>query len=57
MLFLIQYTNGLLSFWISQTIGIADMWFGVFALFSGYLIPLDLFPPALRDALFGLPFR
>lgn len=57
MLFLIQYTNGLLSFWISQTIGIADMWFGIFALFSGYLIPLDLFPPALRNALFAMPFR
>jgi ABC-2 type transport system permease protein len=33
------------------------MWFGIFALFSGYLIPLDLFPPALRNALFAMPFR
>jgi ABC-2 type transport system permease protein len=57
MLFFIQYTNGLLSFWITQAIGINDMWFGVFSLFSGYLIPLDLFPPSIRDALFALPFR
>src|SRR5262245_29911743 len=57
MLFFIQYTNGLLSFWITQTIGINDMWFGVFSLFSGYLIPLDLFPPLLRNALYALPFR
>ena len=57
MLFFIQYTNGLLSFWITQSIGINDMWFGVFSLFSGYLIPLDLFPPVLRSALYSLPFR
>jgi ABC-2 type transport system permease protein len=57
LLFFIQYTNGLLSFWITQAIGINDMWFGVFSLFSGYLIPLDLFPQALRNALYALPFR
>ena len=57
MLFFIQYTNGLLGFWITQAIGINDMWFGIFSLFSGYLIPLDLFPPFLRNALHALPFR
>jgi viologen exporter family transport system permease protein len=57
MLFFIQYTNGLLAFWITQAIGINDMWFGVFSLFSGYLIPLDLFPPLIRSALYALPFR
>ncbi len=57
MLFFIQYTNGLLSFWITQAIGINDMWFGLFSLFSGYLIPLDLFPPLLRNALYALPVR
>src|SRR5262245_52255844 len=57
MLFLIQYTNGLLGFWITQAIGINDMWFGVFSLFSGYLIPLDLFPAAVRNVLYSLPFR
>jgi ABC-2 type transport system permease protein len=57
MLFFIQYTNGLLSFWITQAIGINDMWFGMFSLFSGYLIPLELFPTTLRNALYALPFR
>jgi ABC-2 type transport system permease protein len=57
MLFFIQYVNGLLGFWITQAVGINDMWFGVFSLFSGYLIPLDLFPPMIRDALYAMPFR
>jgi ABC-2 type transport system permease protein len=57
ILFVIQYANGLLSFWITQSLGINDMWFGVFAIFSGYLIPYDLFPPLLRDVLYALPFR
>jgi len=57
MLFFIQYINGLLGFWITQSIGVNDMWFGVFSLFSGYLIPLDLFPPVLRNALYSMPFR
>src|SRR5207253_6803389 len=57
MLFLIQYVNGLLGFWITQAIGINDLWFGVFSLLSGYLIPLDLFPPFLRSILYSLPFR
>jgi ABC-2 type transport system permease protein len=57
LLFFIQFTNGLLSFWITQAIGINDIWFGIFSLFSGYLVPLDLFPAVLRNALYLLPFR
>jgi ABC-2 type transport system permease protein len=55
--FLIQYTMGLLGFWISQATNLHDVWFAVFSLCSGYLIPLDLFPPALRNVLYASPFR
>ena len=55
--FLIQYTTGLLGFWISQATNLHDVWFAVFSLCSGYLIPLYLFPPALRNALYLTPFR
>ncbi len=57
IVFLIQYTTGLLAFWISQSLSIHDAWFAVFSLLSGYLIPLELFPPALRDLLYVTPFR
>lgn len=55
--FLIQYTTGLLGFWITQSLSLHDAWFAVFSLLSGYLIPLELFPPAIRDVLFITPFR
>jgi len=55
--FLIQYTTGLLGFWITQSLSLHDAWFAVFSLLSGYLIPLDLFPPRMRDVLFVTPFR
>jgi ABC-2 type transport system permease protein len=55
--FLIQYTTGLLGFWISQSLSLHDAWFAVFSLLSGYLIPLELFPPRVRDVLFLTPFR
>src|SRR5262245_18830905 len=57
MLFLIQYTTGLLGFWITQSVALNDVWFAIFSLCSGYLIPLDLFPPGLRDLLYVSPFR
>jgi ABC-2 type transport system permease protein len=55
--FLIQYTTGLLGFWITQSLSLHDAWFAVFSLLSGYLIPLELFPPAMKNALYWTPFR
>jgi ABC-2 type transport system permease protein len=57
ILFLMQYTIGLTGFWITRTIGVNDAWFFTYSLASGYLVPLDLFPPAVRDVLVYLPFR
>lgn len=59
--FLIYFCNqcctGLLSFWWTQVLALQDFWFGLYSLASGYLVPLDLFPPAVRRVLDLLPFR
>ena len=57
ILFLMQYTIGLTGFWITRTISINDAWFFTYSLASGYLVPLDLFPTAIRGLLDFLPFR
>ena len=48
---------GSLSFFIDSSIKIMDVWLAAFFVFSGYLFPLDLFPPWLRTAAEWLPFR
>ncbi|HZI50677.1 MAG TPA: ABC-2 family transporter protein [Terriglobia bacterium] len=57
ILFLMQYTIGLTGFWITRSLSVNDAWFFTYSLASGYLVPLDLFPPAVRDVLWYLPFR
>jgi ABC-2 type transport system permease protein len=55
--FFIQYINGLLAFWITQAVAVFELWFGLWTILSGYLIPLDLLPPAVARAAYWLPFR
>ena len=57
ILFLMQYTIGLFGFWITRSLSVNDFWFFTYSLASGYLVPLDLFPPAVHDVLLFLPFR
>src|SRR6185295_12847957 len=57
ILFLMQYTIGLTGFWITRSLSVNDAWFFTYSLASGYLVPLDLFPPVVRDVLLFLPFR
>ena len=57
ILFLMQYTIGLSGFWITRSLSVNDAWFFTYSLASGYLVPLDLFPPMVRDVLWFLPFR
>jgi len=57
ILFLTQYIIGLFGFWITQSLSLNDVWFGVYSLCSGYLIPLSLFPPHLTQALEVLPLQ
>lgn len=59
--FIIYFCNqcciGLLSFWWTQVLAVQDFWFGLYALASGYLVPLDLLPPPVTRVLVLLPFR
>ena len=48
---------GALSFFLDSSIKIMDVWLAAFFVFSGYLFPLELFPPWLRTAAQWLPFR
>jgi ABC-2 type transport system permease protein len=48
---------GALAFFIDSTILVFEIWFGLFTLCSGYLIPLSLFPVWLRGPMAYLPFR
>jgi ABC-2 type transport system permease protein len=48
---------GALSLFIESSVKIMDVWLAAFFVFSGYLFPIDLFPPWLRTASDWLPFR
>lgn len=55
--FFVMVVVGSLSFFIESSISIFDIWLVFFMLFSGYLVPLELFPSWARDIAYVLPFR
>lgn len=55
--FLVQVAFGALCFFTQQSGGIYMGFYGLFALFSGYMFPLDLLSPALLRVVDWLPFR
>jgi ABC-2 type transport system permease protein len=55
--FAILFAIGALAFFITQTMAIANLYFGLFSLFSGYLMPLDMLPPSVAAVAAWLPFR
>ncbi|RME43853.1 MAG: hypothetical protein D6795_18790 [Deltaproteobacteria bacterium] len=48
---------GSLAFWIDQSLGIYEAWNAVWLLFSGYLLPIELLPPAVERVARVAPFR
>lgn len=54
--FFIQSMIGLLALYTQQSLSVQDAWFGLWSIFSGYLIPLELMPAVQRIAVW-LPFR
>ena len=48
---------GTLAFFLDKPMGIIELYFGVFAILSGYLIPLPLLPSWIQDVARWLPFR
>ena len=55
--FALMFTIGALAFFLTQTMAIANLYFALFSLFSGYLMPLDLLPRPIAVVAAGLPFR
>jgi ABC-2 type transport system permease protein len=57
MTFAFLFAIGALAFFMTQTFAIANLYFGLFSLFSGYLMPLDLLPRPIAVIAEWLPFR
>ena len=54
---LVSATIGALAFFVDSSAKVMDAWLAGLFVFSGYLIPVDLFPTALRPLVEWLPFR
>ena len=48
---------GSLSFFWQSSLTLFHLWMALYFVLSGYIVPLELFPPTLRSALAWLPFR
>ena len=55
--FALMFAIGALAFFLTQTMAIANLYFGLFSLFSGYLMPLELLPRPIAAVAAWLPFR
>ena len=54
--FLIQYTFALFSFWVERAAAIEQFWFLFYLFLSGYIAPLEVFPPLIREIALWTPF-
>ncbi len=55
--FLVNLVIGTLSFYMESSVKVMDAWTVLVFVFSGYLIPIELFPKTLRAITEMLPFR
>jgi viologen exporter family transport system permease protein len=55
--FLSSFAVGSMAFFMESSVKIMDVWLTLFFVFSGYLIPVELFPPAVKAVGEWLPFR
>ncbi|BDG10144.1 ABC transporter permease [Anaeromyxobacter paludicola] len=55
--FLAMAVIGALAFWVESATSLFDLWLGLFGVFSGYLVPLELFPRWVGATARILPFR
>lgn len=55
--FFVQAVIGTLAFWITQAVAVSEVWFWLRAFFSGWIIPIDVFPAFVLGPLLYLPFR
>ena len=57
LIFFSMVLMGSLAFFVESALGIFELWLGVHAILSGYLIPLEALPHWVRGAAHVLPFR
>src|SRR4051812_29684572 len=57
LIFFTMVLLGALAFFVESAIGIFELWLAVHAIFSGYLVPMELLPGWIRAAARVLPFR
>jgi ABC-2 type transport system permease protein len=55
--FAVMFSIGALAFFLTQTMAITNLYFALFSLFSGYVMPLDLLPRPIAVIAAWLPFR
>lgn len=55
--FVMALAFALIGFWSTQTTNIWMVWWGAGSFASGWVAPIELMPPWLREAAFWLPFR
>lgn len=55
--FAVHATFASLAFWLGQSMGLFGVWFAVFAVFSGYMMPIEAMPPLARTVAEWAPFR
>jgi ABC-2 type transport system permease protein len=48
---------GTLSLWWESSVALYDLWLAMYTVFSGYVVPLELFPARLGAVVAWLPFR
>lgn len=53
----VNLTIGCLAFFVDSSVKVMDLYAAVFFLASGYLVPLEIFPPGARSVLEHLPFH
>jgi ABC-2 type transport system permease protein len=56
IVFSVQLAIGSLAFWITRSMAVMDVYFGLFAVLSGYLLPLELLPSWIARAADYTPF-
>jgi len=55
--FAVLFAIGTLGFLFTKTMALLNLYFGLYSLFSGYLMPIPLLPDILRDIAEVSPFR
>ena len=56
MRFLMQYTFAMAAFWVEKASALEQTWFLFYIFLSGYIAPLETFPPIMREIALLTPF-